>query len=427
MVGEGGRAERDGRADARGQDQLLGGDGRDTAGERAQQAVGVGVADQDTAEEDPVGGDHQLLVDAGAGVGPDDVQAVGGVAVGVTEGGHVHAEQLQLGGEVGSGELLLAAQEVVGGGLGHLVAGGDQPVHAAVDGQGALADGVDVRVGGQAAGVDRDAAALADVQPGVAGQLVAGADAGGEDDELRVDGRAVGEPHSADAAVLAGHHFLGADTGVDGEAHGLDGAQQGGAAALVDLDGHQARGELDDAGGEAEPLEGAGGLQPEESAADDRAGGLVLRVLLDGEEVLDGAVDEAAGGVLAGDRRHEGVAAGGEDQDVVREHPPRAGGDGAGGAVDVLGRVVEVEGDAVLVHEPGGRHGQVLGGAAGEVRGQVHAVVGGPGLLAEHGDPVRGGDPALGERFEVALADHAVPDEHDRGRGLGHVSGLRRR
>ncbi len=88
----------------------------------------------------------------------------------------------------------------------------------------------------------------------------------------------------------------------------------------------------------------------------------------------------------------------------------------------MLGGVVEVEGDAVLLHEPGGRHGQVLGGAAGEVRGQVHAVVGGPGLLAEHGDPVRGGDPALGECFEVALADHAVPDEHDRGQGLGHVN-----
>ena len=67
-------------------------------------------------------------------------------------------------------------------------------------------------------------------------------------------------------------HLLGADAGVDGEAHGLDGAQQGGAAALVDLDGHQARGELDDVGGEAEPLERAGRLQAEQTAADDRAG-----------------------------------------------------------------------------------------------------------------------------------------------------------
>ncbi len=228
-------------------------------------------------------------------------------------------------------------------------------------------------------------------------------------------------------AVLAGHHLLGADAGVDGQPHGLDGAQQGGATALVDLDGHQARGELDDAGGEAEPLEGAGRLQPEQTAADDRAVAAALGVLLDGEEVLDGAVDETARGVLARDGRHEREAAGGQDQDVVREHLPGPGGDRAGGPVDALGGVVEVEGDAVLLHEPGGRHGQVLGGAAGEVRGQVHAVVGGPGLLAEHGDPVRGGDPALGECLEVALADHAVPDEHDRGQGLGHVSGLRRR
>lgn len=239
------------------QDQLLGGDGRDAAGERAQQAVRVRVADQDAAEEDPVGGDDQLLVDAGAGVGPDDVQAALGGPVGVAEGRHVHAEQLELGGEVGSGELLLAAQQVLGGRLGHLVAGGDQPIDPAVAGEGALADGVDVRVRGAAAGVDRDAAALADVQSRVAGQLVAGADTGGEDDEAGVDGGAVGEPHPADPAVLAGQHLLGADTGVHGEAHGLDGAQEGGAAAFVDLYGHQARGELDDAGGEAEPLEGA--------------------------------------------------------------------------------------------------------------------------------------------------------------------------
>lgn len=262
MVGEGGRAERDGRADPGGQHQLLGGDRRHAAGERAQQPVRVRVADQDPAEEDSVGGDDQLLVDAGPGVRPDDVEAAGGVAVGVAEGGHVHAEQLELGGEVGPGELLLPSQQIVGGGLGHLVTGGDQAVDPAVDGEGALADGVDVRVGGAAAGVDRDAAALADVQPRVTGQLVAGADPRGEDDEVGVDGGAVGQPHAADGAVLAGHHLLGADPGVDGQAHGLDGAQQGGAAALVDLDGHQPRGELDDAGGEAESLQGAQASSP---------------------------------------------------------------------------------------------------------------------------------------------------------------------
>ncbi len=423
-VGERGGAERHGCADAGGQDQLVGADGRDAAGERAQQAVRVGVADQDPAEQHPVGGDDQLLVDAGAGVGVDDVEAALGGAVGVAEGGHVHTEQLELGGEVGAGELLVAAQEVLGGGFGHLVAGGDQSVDAAVGGQRAFADGVDARVGGAAAGVDADAAALADGQARVAGELVAGADPGGEDDEVGVDGGAVGEPHPADVAVLADDDLLGADAGVDRQPHRLDGAQQRRAAAVVDLDGHQARGELHDAGGEAETLEGAGRLQPEEPAADDRAAGPGLRVLLDREQVLDGAVDEAAGGVLAGDGRHEGVAAGRQDEYVVREHLSGAGGDGTGVAVDGLGGVAEVQLDPVLLHEAGGGEGEVLGGASGEVRGEVHPVVGRPGLLTEHGDPVRGRGPALGECLEVALADHAVADEHDggsgRGRGCGH-------
>ena len=50
--------------------------------------------------------------------------------------------------------------------------------------QRALADGEDVRVAGAAGVVDDDAAALADGEADVAGQLVARPDAGGEDDHV---------------------------------------------------------------------------------------------------------------------------------------------------------------------------------------------------------------------------------------------------
>ena len=74
-------------------------------------------------------------------------------------------------------------------------------------------------------------------------------------------------------AVLAGDDLLRADARVHGQAHGLDGAQQRRAAAVVDLHRHQPRRELHDVRVESEPLERAGRLQPEQPAADHRTGG----------------------------------------------------------------------------------------------------------------------------------------------------------
>ena len=164
---------------------------------------------------------------------------------------HVHAEQLQLGGQVGAGERLASSRgDRRGGRLGHLVAGRDQPVHPAVGGQRALADREDVRVAdGAALLVDRDAAALADRQPAVAGELVAGADTGAEHHQVGGEFGAVGQLHAGDGAVLAGDDLLRAHARVDGQAHVLDGAQQRRAAALVDLHRHQPRRELHDVRG----------------------------------------------------------------------------------------------------------------------------------------------------------------------------------
>ncbi|CAM5728355.1 hypothetical protein STENM223S_01660 [Streptomyces tendae] len=160
-----------------------------------------------------------------------------------------------------------------GGRLGLLVTGRDQPVDPAVGGQRALADREDVRVGdGAALLVDADAAALADREAAVPGQLVAGPHTGAEHHEFGGEFGAVGQLHAGDGAVVAGHDLLRADARVDGQAHVLDGAQQRGAAALVDLHRHQARRELHDVRGESESLERTGRLQAEQPAADHGAG-----------------------------------------------------------------------------------------------------------------------------------------------------------
>src|SRR5690606_40502382 len=63
--------------------------------------------------------------------------------MGVADGAHVHAQQLELGGHVRAGEGRgLAAGQLVGDGARHAVARRHQAEHAAVPG-GAYADGVD--------------------------------------------------------------------------------------------------------------------------------------------------------------------------------------------------------------------------------------------------------------------------------------------
>jgi hypothetical protein len=74
--------------------------------------------------------------------------------VGITDGADGDAEQLELGAHVRPFETAVAAEQMVDGDLGHLVARRHQPEEAALPG-GALADGVDVGVGGEAVIVDQ--------------------------------------------------------------------------------------------------------------------------------------------------------------------------------------------------------------------------------------------------------------------------------
>src|SRR5699024_8387980 len=100
-------------------------------------------------------------------------------------------------GQVAAGEGAGPAEDLVDGHLGHRVAGADEAPDAVLD-AGHLTDGVDVRVRGAAAVVDDHPAPLANRQAGVAGEFVARPDAGGEDDDVDVDGGAVVEGHLLD-------------------------------------------------------------------------------------------------------------------------------------------------------------------------------------------------------------------------------------
>ena len=74
-------------------------------------------------------------------------------------------------------------------------------------------------------------------------------------------------------------------------------------------------------------------------------------------------------------------------------------------------RIARIQLDAVLVEELARGEREVLDAGAGEILGEVDAVIGQPRLFREHGDRKVAGS-VLGQRFEKTLTDHAVAN-HD--------------
>ena len=315
--------------------------------EHHKAAVVGRVADEDAADEPlAVGAEQQLLVDAAERVLVGE--RLGGVRAGlvVAEARHVDAHQLELRRQVGAREdARLVAGEPGAQHLGHLVAGGDETVdHAPVMGD--LADGVDVGVAGLEVVVHDDPAALGHREPAPAGQLVAGADAGGDDDHPDLEVAAAVEGHPLDLAVAEDRLRRGADPHADPER--LDLLDEQPRPRVVHLPRHQPGHELDDVGLEAEVVGGLGRLEPEQPPADDGGALDALGVGDDRLEVLDGAVDEDAPLVDAGNRRHEGGRAGGQHHPVVGNLPPPRRPHDPGLAVDGRRPVADVQLDPPL-------------------------------------------------------------------------------
>ena len=160
---------------------------------RAQHAVGGCIADQDAAEQRlGVIGEHQLGVGLLHRVVDDDVEAVGGAPLRVSEAGDVDAEELELRGHVGVTELGLTPEQAVGDHLGAGVAGADQAVAASFD-RGHLADRIDAGIACHTCGIGQDPTALRQLQTGLPTQFVARPDACCEDHQAGLQTAAVVE------------------------------------------------------------------------------------------------------------------------------------------------------------------------------------------------------------------------------------------
>ena len=230
--------------------------------------------------------------------------------------------------------------------------------------------------------------------------------------------RAVGPGREGEAggtAVMGGEHLGRGGPRAHVDAHRLDLASQRPAGSRVDLDGHQPVGQLDDRGLHPERPQRARRLEPEQPAADDHAPLAPGGPGADGVDVVEGAVHEHPGEVLAGHRGHEGCAAGGQHEVVVGDLVAGRRHDSAGGRVERDRGVAQHQPDAVVVVEVGTAEHQRPRVGALERGGEVDAVVGAPALLAEHHDLVGLVEAPVDGGLEEVVADHAVAHDEQHG------------
>ncbi|MNO60169.1 hypothetical protein D3C76_507730 [compost metagenome] len=331
-------------------------------------------------------------------------------AMGIADRADIHAQQLELGRHVGTGEgnrgIPHQQRRQV---TGHAVARRNQAEHAAVPRR-ALADGEDARIAGATVVVDHHPAPRGSVQPACAGQGVLRADAGGEHDQVGFQVFAAVEVHAV-AIALTGTDRLGGAGQVHAHAQGLDLCLERRTALAVQLHRHQAWGKLHHMRFQAQGLECIGRLQAQQAATHHHATLGIAGGGADCIEVVEGAVDQA--GVAAGpfDRRDERVGAGGQYQLVVRV-AALGGNHLAARAVDLHHRFAQVQVHALAGVETLLAHRQGLGAAAAEVFGEVHTVVGTLAFFTEHPhlEVLQGA--TLDQLLDAVVADHAVADNH---------------
>ena len=106
--------------------------------------------------------------------------------------------------------------------------------------------------------------------------------------------------------------------GEDLNAQGFNFLSEQLAAFAIHLHGHQTRGEFHHGGVQVQSAQRVGGFQAEQAATDHHAVGGVFGRCLNGIQVIQGAVNQAAFAVVAGNGRHKGKGAGGQHELVIR-------------------------------------------------------------------------------------------------------------
>ena len=243
-----------------------------------------------------------------------------------------------------------------------------------------------------------------------------GPNADGHDHQGGGDDAAIGQLHPFDLAIAEDR--LGLSLGDDLDAALLELPLQHVAGRRVELALHQRRHQMQDGDVHVARVETGRGLEAEQAAADDDCLGARLGGDQHGVDVVEVAVGEDAGEVVARHRQDERHRAGGDDQLVVRHGLTVFGRHRLGGAVDLGDLVPLVEGDAVLdVPAVAVNDDLLVVLLARQHRRQHDAVVVDARLGVEDRDLVAAGR-LFEQMLEHASRRHAVADDDE---FLGHA------
>ena len=248
--------------------------------------------------------DHNFLVDLLRAVRPLVAQRPLRAAVSIPERGHVDAEQLEFGTHIRAGESFIFPRQHSGGHARHLVA----RCHQAKDfplPQRAFADGKHVGIGGPAAVVNTDPAALPCSQPAAARQRVLWTNTGRKDHHIRFQLLAIGKPQHQPAVCVG--NLRRRFTGVYPYAQRLNFPAQHCRAVIVELHRHQIRRKLHHVGFQPELFQGIRRLQPQQAAANHHAAARACRMGRNVVQIVKGAVDKAAREIVARHGRDERI------------------------------------------------------------------------------------------------------------------------
>ena len=357
---------------------------------------------------DAVAFEHELLVDAAAGVLNDDLL---GPLVAEEVAGREHVDAGHL--EARRGDRALVAgvaelRQVIGADLRLL----EQRRHQAIGAPAALrafADRIDARIVGLHRVVDDDAALA--MQPGTARQRDIGADADRHDDQVGRNHRAVLEADRLDAGVAKNGFRLRA--GAEDEAARLERSAQQARRGSIELALHQRVHQMEH--GDGHPLlhQAVRGFEAQQAAADDDRVLARARRVQHRFDIGDRAEGEHARQILARDRQHDRIGTGHQQKAIVGRPRSIRRNDAAPPPVDLDDLLAFAQRDAVvgvpcLVVQHDFRE-RLL---AGEDRREQNPVVVAVRLLAEDGDvvEVRG---ELQQLLHRPDAGHAVSNDDE--------------
>ena len=353
--------------------------------------------------------DHDFLVDLLRTVRPLVAQRPRRAPVSVAERGHVHAEQLELGAHIRAGKGFILTRQRGGGHPRHLITGRDQTEDFPLP-QGAFADGQHVRIGGPAAVVNADPAALANSQPATARQRVLRTNTGRKDHHVRFQLFTIGKAQHQ--STVRGGNLRRRSTGVNANAQRLDFPAQHRRAVVVELHRHQIGRKLNHVGFQPELLQGVRRFQPQQAAANHHAATRALCMRGNIIEIVEGAINKAARQIVARNRRDERIRACRQHQLVPVGFMPAGGTHHARVAVDGDNLLRQAQLNAAVGKEIPFHQRERVCAAPAKIFRQMHAVVGGIALLAKDDYLVLFMQIAVNAVFEEMMADHTVPNHH---------------